>query len=98
MRAASSRSIFMAGECISTTQLACGRIPAYKGPKFMLHHDLTNSSHQVLPGSGAHLVQFYEGEEFLYEVVATFIGQALAANEPVVVIATPEHRHGFAEA
>ncbi len=64
----------------------------------MLNHDLASGSHQVLPGSGAHLVQFYDREEFLYEVVATFIGQAIAAHEPVIVIATPEHRRGFAEA
>ena len=39
-----------------------------------------------------HLVQFYEDDGFLCEVVAEFIHQALAANQPVLVVATPEHR------
>ena len=64
----------------------------------MLTEHLASSSHQVVPVSGAHLVQFYEGEDFLHEVVASFIGQALAVKEPVVVIATPEHRRGFSDA
>src|SRR5688500_7202628 len=64
----------------------------------MLNHDLASTSREVLPGSGAHLVQFYDREDYLYEVVATFIGQALPVDEPVVVIATPEHRRGFTDA
>ncbi len=65
----------------------------------MLNHDLASGSRpqSILPDSGTHLVQFYEHEEFLFEVVAAFIGQALTAGEPVVVIATPEHCQGFSD-
>jgi signal transduction histidine kinase len=49
------------------------------------------------PAAGAHFVQFYESEDFLFETVATFIGQALANREPVLVLATPAHRRGFTE-
>lgn len=60
--------------------------------------DLVRSTQDVLPGGGgAHFVQFYESEEFLYDVVATFIAEGLPHREPVVVIATEEHRRGFAE-
>lgn len=42
-----------------------------------------------------HIVQFYESEEFLYEVVARFLSSGLTAGAPVVVIATEAHRHAF---
>src|SRR4051812_49880191 len=45
-----------------------------------------------------HAVQFYESEAFLRETVAGFIGNGLVAGEPVIVIATEEHRNAFAGA
>ena len=60
--------------------------------------DLTRSpEHAPLSGGAAHFVQFYDREEFLFEVVATFIAEGLIEREPVVVIATEEHRRGFIE-
>ncbi len=64
----------------------------------MRNHDLPRSTeHAALPGGGAHFVQFYDREEFLFDVVATFIAEGLIDREPVVVIATDEHRRGFIE-
>src|SRR4051794_294290 len=45
-----------------------------------------------------HAVQFYESEAFLRDTVADFIGNGLVAGEPVIVIATEEHRNAFAGA
>ena len=45
--------------------------------------------------SSAHAVQFYENEEFLSSVVATFLAAGIEAGEPVVVIATEPHRVAF---
>ena len=42
-----------------------------------------------------HAVQFYERDEFLYDVVADFLAAGLDEGEPAVVICTPEHRHAF---
>jgi PAS domain S-box-containing protein len=50
------------------------------------------------PAGHNHAVQFYEGDEFLADSVAGFIGNGLIAGEPVVVIATAEHRKAFAAA
>jgi signal transduction histidine kinase len=62
----------------------------------MLKHDLPRNTEHVLPAGGAaHFVQFYDREEFLFDVVATFIAEGLINREPVVVIATEEHRRGF---
>ena len=45
-----------------------------------------------------HAVQFYESEDFLRDTVADFIGNGLVAGEPVIVIATEQHRSAFAAA
>jgi signal transduction histidine kinase/CheY-like chemotaxis protein len=42
-----------------------------------------------------HLVQFYEGEGFLAEIVASFLGSGLGAGHHVVAVATAEHRAAF---
>jgi PAS domain S-box-containing protein len=47
-------------------------------------------------GHEAHVVQFYETDEYLADVVARFLAEALAANEAAVVIATEAHRAAFA--
>jgi signal transduction histidine kinase len=39
-----------------------------------------------------HLVQFYDDEEFLSDVIARFLSAGFEAGEPAVVIATEEHR------
>src|SRR5687768_5186079 len=53
----------------------------------------TSRSPQWVPH--AHAVQFYEKEEFLYQVVGDYIADGLVAFEPAVVIATPEHCEGM---
>jgi signal transduction histidine kinase len=47
------------------------------------------------PSRPDHIVQFYENEDFLCDTVASFLGEGLMAGEPLVVIATPSHSHGF---
>ena len=42
-----------------------------------------------------HFVQFYEDESFLASVVSEFLTEGLSRGEPVVVIATAEHRSTF---
>jgi DcmR-like sensory protein len=49
----------------------------------------TNSGHM-------HSVRFYDTDSALCRLVAEFIGDGLAAGQPAVVIATPEHRDGIA--
>ncbi len=44
-----------------------------------------------------HRVTFYESDDSLYAVVADFFREGLAVNEPLVVVATELHRHGFIE-
>jgi signal transduction histidine kinase len=43
-----------------------------------------------------HVVQFYEDDAFLGERVSEFLAVGLAAGEPVLVIATADHRASFA--
>jgi signal transduction histidine kinase len=49
------------------------------------------------PAQQNHIVQFYEDEGFLADVVAHFVGVGLAAAEPTIVIATPGHRAAFTQ-
>ena len=49
-----------------------------------------------VPHGHSHVVQFYEGEDFLADVVATYLGAGLLAGQPVIVIATPPHRSAIA--
>ncbi len=46
--------------------------------------------------ASSHHVQFYQGEAFLTEQVASFLGAGLGAGAQAIVIATPEHHAGFA--
>lgn len=48
--------------------------------------------------SSGHYVQFYEDDEFLYEIVADFLEVGMLAGEPAIVIATESHRAGFSRA
>jgi PAS domain S-box-containing protein len=72
-------------------------------PKATLHSITTDtSSRRPLRGDGQpgtmnHIVQFYEDDAFLCDTVARFIGAGLATGEPVVIIATDLHRHGFVQ-
>src|SRR3984957_6679832 len=45
----------------------------------------------------AHVVQFYGEDRFLLDELSRFIGSALGAGKPAVVIATREHREGLNE-
>ena len=45
------------------------------------------------PGNhGNHIVQFYDDDAFLAKTVAKFVGAGFAADQPAIIIATPEHR------
>ena len=49
-----------------------------------------------LPGhSGHHAVQFYEDSSRLCVAVADFLGDGIAAQQPVIIIATPAHRNAL---
>src|SRR5580693_5860855 len=51
-------------------------------------------------GSGPaseHVVQFYEGDDFLCDAVARFLVQGLKNHEPLLVAATAAHREGIGE-
>jgi PAS domain S-box-containing protein len=42
--------------------------------------------------NGEHLVQFYEDDESLFDTLEQFLGAGLASGEPILVIATEDHR------
>ncbi|HEX4802092.1 MAG TPA: ATP-binding protein [Myxococcaceae bacterium] len=46
---------------------------------------------------GDHAVQFYEDDELLVDAVARFAAAGLVAEEPVLIVATEEHRVAFAD-
>jgi MEDS: MEthanogen/methylotroph, DcmR Sensory domain len=49
-------------------------------------------------GGRFHTVRFYEDDTSLCRLVAEFIGDGLAARQPAVIIATPDHRERIAQA
>lgn len=53
---------------------------AHIGSEFLTH-----------PAPGSHLVQFYEGEEFLVAAVCAYLGAGLRAGDQVVAIVTRPH-------
>jgi signal transduction histidine kinase/CheY-like chemotaxis protein len=53
---------------------------------------------QAAPIPGEHLVRFYDDDNLLCDVVARFLQSGLQRGEGAVVIATADHRRGFAEA
>src|ERR1700709_687742 len=44
----------------------------------------------------AHIVQFYEAEDELIAAVCDYLVAGVLAGEPLVIVATPEHRAAFA--
>jgi signal transduction histidine kinase len=44
-----------------------------------------------------HSVQFYDQERYLVEAVSDYAGAGLSARNPVVIVATSEHRRAFVE-
>src|SRR4051812_16109790 len=42
-----------------------------------------------------HIVQFYDSDSYLVSAVADFLAAGLRVGQPVLVIATPEHREAF---
>ena len=50
---------------------------------------------EIAPLHGDHIVRFYEHDDVLAEVVATFLGEALRAGAPALAIATAAHREAF---
>ena len=49
----------------------------------------------LAPDGGSHAVHFYEDDDELSARVAAFIGEALLAGDPAVIIASPPHRQQF---
>jgi PAS domain S-box-containing protein len=49
------------------------------------------------PSQSPHVVQFYSEDGFLLDALNRFIGAALEAGDPAVVIATKSHRDGLAK-
>ena len=49
------------------------------------------------PKGPRHLVQFYEDDSFLLEIVCRLVGDGLDAGDSSVVVATAAHREGLAE-
>ena len=47
------------------------------------------------PSASAHVVQFYENDLFLSAAVADFLASGLSAGQPIIVIATEDHRGAF---
>jgi PAS domain S-box-containing protein len=58
-----------------------------------VRQDLVEEPVDAMPHE--HSVQFYEDESFLAGVVADFLASGLKVGEPVIVIATLEHRRAF---
>jgi signal transduction histidine kinase len=56
------------------------------------HHSRSSWSHH---GDHQHGVQFYSQDKFLLEELSQYIGQALAAGDSAVVVATDQHRNGL---
>jgi PAS domain S-box-containing protein len=50
------------------------------------------------PRPHAHGVQFYDDDGFLASVVSDFLHEGISAGEPVLVIASPDHRRAFVQA
>ena len=44
-----------------------------------------------------HAVQFYSSDKTLFTTVTTFLAEGLAAGQPAMIIATPEHRTAIVE-
>ena len=49
----------------------------------------------IAPDGSSHAVHFYENDDELSARVAAFIGEALLAGDPAVIIASPPHRQQF---
>ncbi len=50
----------------------------------------------IAPSGPAHVVHFYESDDYLCGLVSDFVGDGLASGEPAVIIATEPHRVAFA--
>jgi hypothetical protein len=59
--------------------------------------DLRTVPDWTLAGDRAHVVQFYEGDSFLVELLSRFVGAALVTGDVAIVIATERHRAALAD-
>lgn len=48
-------------------------------------------------GETGHSVQFYESDDYVCDLVATFVAEGLSIGEPAVIMATEAHRRSFAQ-
>jgi hypothetical protein len=60
-------------------------------------HDPRTIPDWTLAGERAHIVQFYENDSFLVELLSRFVGAALVTGDVAIVIATERHRAALAE-
>ena len=51
----------------------------------------------TLVGDNAHVVQFYEDDNLLIELLSRFVGAALITGDSAIVVATERHRNALAE-
>jgi hypothetical protein len=57
---------------------------------------LSNMNQETTADNGHfHAVKFYDTRESLCRIVAEFLGEGLVTQQPVLVLATPEHREGI---
>lgn len=75
------------------------RLPEPRGfkddPRWFGAMDIEIPSSTPLALDSAHVVQFYQTDEYLADVVSEFVADGIAAHEAVVVIATRAHRESF---
>jgi signal transduction histidine kinase len=63
-----------------------------EGPRYHVGRELLRA-----PDNDSHIVQFYEDEGFLLDVVEQYVRGGLEAGEPLVVIAPESHRRGLTQ-
>lgn len=63
-----------------------------EGPRYHVGRELLRA-----PDNDSHIVQFYEDEGFLLDVLEQYVRGGLEAGEPLVVIAPESHRRGLTQ-
>jgi MEDS: MEthanogen/methylotroph, DcmR Sensory domain len=69
-------------------------------PQMQLARELADASCEAgctPPGLAGHDVQFYKTEGYLVRSVVDFLGDGIRAGQPIIVIATEQHRRAFIE-
>jgi len=61
------------------------------------HHGFSAPDVVFSSNEQEHVVQFYEDDAFLVDLVARFLGVGLVGSEPLVAVLTEPHRHAVCE-